>query len=115
MPAVFHHSAKQRYSILLEVILFEVPVKRSKRLNIVSNFENLSQYLGRRIFLRFLFGKYIEKNFGIFEGNFGNCGRILESFCSIFVVVVITPPLPRDRGTARTAIQVHNVNLIELG
>ena len=31
------------------------------------------------------------------------------------VVVVITPPLPRDGGTARTAIQVHAVNLIELG
>ena len=30
------------------------------------------------------------------------------------VVVVITPPLPRDGGTARTAIQVHAVNLIEI-
>ena len=29
------------------------------------------------------------------------------------VVVVITPPLPRDGGTARTAIRVHAVNLIE--
>ena len=29
-------------------------------------------------------------------------------------VVVITPPLPRDGGTARTAIQVHAVNLIEI-
>ena len=29
--------------------------------------------------------------------------------------VVVTPPLPRDGGTARTAIQVHAVNLIELG
>ena len=29
-------------------------------------------------------------------------------------VVVITPPLPRDGGTAQTAIQVHTVNLIEL-
>ena len=27
------------------------------------------------------------------------------------VVVVITPPLPRDGGTARTAMQVHAVNL----
>ena len=31
------------------------------------------------------------------------------------VVVVITPLLPRDGDTARTAIQVHAVNLIELG
>ena len=29
-------------------------------------------------------------------------------------VVVITPPLPRDGVTARTAIQVHAVNLIEI-
>ena len=31
-----------------------------------------------------------------------------------FVVVVINPPLPRDGGTARTATQVHAVNLIEI-
>ena len=31
------------------------------------------------------------------------------------VVVVITPPLSRDGGTARTAIQVHAVNLTEIG
>ena len=30
-------------------------------------------------------------------------------------VVVITPPPPWDGGTARTAIQVHAINLIELG
>ena len=30
------------------------------------------------------------------------------------VVVVITTPLPPDGGTARTAIQVHTVNLIEI-
>ena len=29
-------------------------------------------------------------------------------------VVVITPPLPRDGGTARTEIQVHAVNLIKI-
>ena len=29
------------------------------------------------------------------------------------VVVVISPPLPRDGGTARTEIQVHSVNLVE--
>ena len=32
----------------------------------------------------------------------------------IVVVVVITPFHPRDVGTARTAIQVHAVNLIEI-
>ena len=32
----------------------------------------------------------------------------------VVVVVVITPPLPWDGGTARTAIQVHAVNLIEI-
>ena len=32
----------------------------------------------------------------------------------VVVVVVITPPLPRDRGTARMALQVHAVNLIEI-
>ena len=30
------------------------------------------------------------------------------------IVVVITPPLPRDGGTAQTLIQVHTVNLIEI-
>ena len=35
--------------------------------------------------------------------------------CMRVVVVVITPFLPRDGGTARTANQVHAVNLIELG
>ena len=39
----------------------------------------------------------------------------IEKFVVVFVVVVvITPPLPRDGGTARTAIQVHAVNLIEI-
>ena len=32
----------------------------------------------------------------------------------IVAVVLITPPLPRDGGTARTAIQGHAVNLIEI-
>ena len=32
----------------------------------------------------------------------------------LVVVVVITPPLPRDGATARTAIQVYAVNLIEI-
>ena len=32
----------------------------------------------------------------------------------VVVVVVITPPLSRDGGTARTLIQVHAVNLIEI-
>ena len=30
------------------------------------------------------------------------------------VIVVITSPLPRDGGTAQTAIQVHAVNIIEI-
>ena len=34
---------------------------------------------------------------------------------SYLVVVVIVLLLPRDGGTARTVIQVHTVNLIELG
>ena len=33
----------------------------------------------------------------------------------ITVVVVVTPPLPRDGGTARPAIHVYAVSLIELG
>ena len=33
----------------------------------------------------------------------------------LWFVVVFTLPLPQDEGTARTAIQVHAVNLIELG
>ena len=32
----------------------------------------------------------------------------------VVVVVVITPPLPWDGGTTRTAIQVHAVKLIEI-
>ena len=32
----------------------------------------------------------------------------------VVVVVVVTPPLPWDGGMARTSIQVHAVNLIEL-
>ena len=53
---------------------------------------------------------------------------INESLCSIIlkklkhiqkqefvdVVVMITPPLLQDIGTAQTAIQVHAVNLIEI-
>ena len=38
-----------------------------------------------------------------------------SSFPLTVVVVVVTPPLPRDGGTTRTAIQVNAVNLIELG
>ena len=32
----------------------------------------------------------------------------------VVVVVLITPPLPQDGGMARTAIQVHAVNIIEI-
>ena len=38
--------------------------------------------------------------------------RIFEK---CLVIVVITPPLPWDGDMARTAIQVHAVNLIEIG
>ena len=40
--------------------------------------------------------------------------ELLAVTYATYVVVVITPPLPRDGGTARTAIQVHAVNLIEI-
>ena len=39
--------------------------------------------------------------------------RKINSSKNVVVVVVITPPLPRDGGTARTAIQVIAVNLFE--
>ena len=40
----------------------------------------------------------------------------LADFYSIHhvIVVVITPSFPQDGGTARTAIQVHAVNLVEI-
>ena len=38
-----------------------------------------------------------------------------HSLVVVVVVVVVTSPLPRDGDTARTAIQVHAINLIELG
>ena len=41
-------------------------------------------------------------------------GKVLSVVVVVVVVVVITPPLPRDGGTARTAIQVHAINLIEI-
>ena len=41
-------------------------------------------------------------------------GRQRENSEYVVVVVVITPPLPWDGGTARTAIQVYAVNLIEI-
>ena len=41
------------------------------------------------------------------------CNRCTET-CVVVVVVVITPPLPRDGGTARTAVHVHAVYLIKL-
>ena len=34
---------------------------------------------------------------------------------AVVVVVVITPPLPRDGGTTRTAIQVHASTQLILG
>ena len=43
-----------------------------------------------------------------FDGVLGNFHVV------VVVVEVITPPLPRDGGTVRTANQVHAVNLIEI-
>ena len=44
-----------------------------------------------------------------------NFEHVIDEFSSKnVVVVVITPPLPRDGGTAPTAMQVHAVNLIEI-
>ena len=41
------------------------------------------------------------------------CARSV--YChAVVAIVVIIPPLHRDGGTARTAIQVHAVNLIEI-
>ena len=39
----------------------------------------------------------------------------LERVVSSPLVVVVTPSLPWDGGSARTAIQVHAVNFIEVG
>ena len=48
-------------------------------------------------------------------GCFFSCVKLFTLIALVVVVVfVITPPLPRDEGTARTAIQVHAVNLIEI-
>ena len=45
-----------------------------------------------------------------------NIEQVIDEFSrKNVVVVVITRPLLRDGGTARTAIQIHLVNLIELG
>ena len=38
----------------------------------------------------------------------------ITDFSPNFVVVVITPLFPQDGGAARTAVQVHAVNLIEI-
>ena len=37
-----------------------------------------------------------------------------EEFIPIELVVVVTPPLPRDWGTGQTPIQVHAVSLIKI-
>ena len=63
--------------------------------------------------------KYIEKNNLLCENQFGfrrhslttlAIDSIYDKVCCLFVV---TPSFPRDGGTARTAIKVHAVNLIE--
>ena len=40
--------------------------------------------------------------------------QLVSYLVVIIIVVVIVLLLPRDGGTARTAIQVHTVNLMEL-
>ena len=57
----------------------------------------------RRFALRFPHTNLTFLKFNCFNGS-----------AMVVVVVVITPSLPRDGGTARTAIQVHAVNLIEI-
>ena len=39
---------------------------------------------------------------------------VLQAIVLFVCLFLITPPLPRDGGTARTAIQAHAVNLIEI-
>ena len=52
---------------------------------------------------------YVHRDLNInFEHVIDECSR------KNVVVVVITPPLPRDGGMTRMAIQVHAVNLIEI-
>ena len=46
--------------------------------------------------------------------NSSNCTQIFSDTLRV-VVVVIIPPLCRDGGMAQMTIQVHAVNLIELG
>ena len=52
----------------------------------------------------------------MFKVKFGRSLVGLHSLIFAYddVVVLITPPLPRDGGTARTAVQVHAVNLVEI-
>ena len=40
--------------------------------------------------------------------------RSQYKFINLLCLFVVTPPFPRDEGTARTAIQVHAVNLITI-
>ena len=53
----------------------------------------------------------------ILEADFFNpfgTGLFCAFHVVVVVVVVIIPSLPRNGGTARTAIQVHAFNLIEI-
>ena len=54
--------------------------------------------------------------FKVFQALSDECVKSLLVIVSIHVccLFVVTPPLLRDGGTARTAIQVHAVNLIEI-
>ena len=48
-------------------------------------------------------------------GPSANFSRSLQPMYFIIWLVGLPPPLPWDRGMARTAIQVHAINLIKLG
>ena len=56
----------------------------------------------------------IVASLGDFSQNIGNLQDSFGFSCDFVVVVLVAPPFPRDGGTARTAIQVHAINLIEI-
>ena len=51
--------------------------------------------------MRLIFASWGEKNYNVRS--------------VVVAVVVVTPPLLQNGGTARTATQIHAVNLIESG
>ena len=63
--------------------------------------------------LPYYFDRHLKLVLGFSEYELQNADRLLSAHLAR-VVVVITPLLPKDGGTARTEIQVHVVNLIEI-